>query len=106
MAYGGYHYLLCAVDDVIICSCFQINALAKFVDILCIFFYPHSPYCAYRCPEYKLSAFQVKILRENKLNATTQQFITAKNIRLRVETGVKHTHHCVRAIYNCKMRLR
>jgi len=28
-----------------------------------------------------------------------------KNIRLSVETGVKHAHHCVRAIYNCKMRL-
>jgi len=34
--------------------------------------------------EYKLSALQVRLSEENKLNATTQQFI----------------------IYNCKMRLR
>ena len=30
------------------------------------------------CTEYKLSALQVRISEENKLNATTQQFITAK----------------------------
>jgi len=30
------------------------------------------------CTEYKLSALQVGISEENKLNATTQQFITAK----------------------------
>jgi len=30
------------------------------------------------CPEYKLSALQVTISEENTLNATTQQFITAK----------------------------
>jgi len=30
------------------------------------------------CTEYKLSALQVRISEENELNATTQQFITAK----------------------------
>jgi len=30
------------------------------------------------CTEYKLSALQVRLLEENKLNAATQQFITAK----------------------------
>jgi len=30
------------------------------------------------CTEYKLSALQVRISEENKLNSTTQQFITAK----------------------------
>jgi len=32
----------------------------------------------YHGTEYKLSALQVKISEENKLNATTQQFTTAK----------------------------
>jgi len=30
------------------------------------------------CSEYKLSAVQVRLSEENKFNATTQQFITAK----------------------------
>ena len=38
------------------------------------------------CTEYKLLTLQVRISEETKLNATTQQFITAKNIRLRVKT--------------------
>jgi len=36
--------------------------------------------------EYKLPALKVTISEENKLNATTQQFIT-KIIRLRVKTA-------------------
>ena len=44
MAYGGHLYLVCGVCDatidVIGYSCFQ----AKFVDIIGIFFYTHSPY--------------------------------------------------------------
>jgi len=31
-----------------------------------------------QCIEHKISALQVRISEENKLNATTQQFITAK----------------------------
>jgi len=67
-------------------SCFQTNVLAKFVDIICIFFYTHSPYFMCHCTESKLSAFQVRISEEIKLNAATQEFIIAK-IWLRVEKG-------------------
>jgi len=59
-------------------SCFQNNVLAKFVDIICIFIYRHSPYFMGHCTEYKLTALQVRISEENVLNATTERFITAK----------------------------
>ena len=59
-------------------SCFQTNVLVKFVDIICIFFYIHAPYFMCHCTEYKLSALQVRISGQNTLNATTQQFVTAK----------------------------
>jgi len=87
-------------------SCFQTNVSAKFVDILCIFFYMYSPWFMCHCSEYKLSALQVKISEENKLNATTQQFITAEIPGCALKQWSKHTHRCVRAIYNSKMRLR
>jgi len=65
---------------------FPNQRLAKFVDIICIFFYMPSPYFTCHCTEYKLSAFQVWISEENKLNAATREFITAK-FWLRVEKG-------------------
>ena len=56
---------------------FQTNVLAKFVDIIYIFFYTHSLiFC--QGTEYKLSALQVRISEKNTINSTTQQFITAK----------------------------
>jgi len=58
------------------------------------------------CTEYKLSALQGRISEENKLNPTTQQFITEKISRWVLKQVEKYTHHCVRAIYNCKIRLR
>jgi len=58
--------------------CFQTNVLVKFVDTIRIFFHTHSPYFMCYCNQYKLSALQVRISEENTLNATTQQFITAK----------------------------
>ena len=58
--------------------CLQTNVLAKFVDIRCIFFYIHSPCFMCHCTEYKLSAVQVRLSEKKQLNATTQQFITAK----------------------------
>jgi len=58
------------------------------------------------CTEYKLSALQVRLSEENICNATTQQFITAKISDCAFKQGSKHTDQCVRAIYNCKMRLR
>jgi len=59
-------------------SSFQTNVWAQLVDLICIFVYTHSPYFMCHCTEYKLSALQVRTSEENKLNATTQQFITAK----------------------------
>jgi len=58
------------------------------------------------CTEYKLSALQVRVSEENELNATTQQLITAKISGCALNREAKHTHYCVRAIYNCKMKLR
>jgi len=40
----------------VIFPCFQTNVLAKFVDIVYIFFYIHSPYFMCRCTEYEVSA--------------------------------------------------
>ena len=59
-------------------SCFQTNVLAKFVDIICIFFYTHSPYFMCHCIEYKLSTLQVRISGEDTPNATPLQVISAK----------------------------
>ena len=59
---------------------FSNNVLATFVDIIRIFSDTHSPYFMCHYTEYKLSALQVRTSEENKLNATTQQFITAKII--------------------------
>ena len=72
-------------------SCFQTNVLAKFVDIICIFFYIHSLYFMCHCTEYKLSPLQVRISEENKLNATKQQFVTAKISGCALKQGSK-TH--------------
>jgi len=60
-------------------SCFQTNVLAKLVDIICIFFYTHSPYfVSLHWIHSKVSALQDGISEEIPLNATTQQFKTAK----------------------------
>ena len=77
------------------CSCFQTNVLAKFVDIIGIFFYTHSPYYICHCTECKPSELQVKISEESKLNATTQQFITAKTSGCVLKQGGK-THSSLR----------
>jgi len=71
------------------CSFFQTNDLKKFVDIICIFLYTHSAYFMCHCTEYKLSALQVRISEENKPNASSQEFITAK-IWLRVVCLVEY----------------
>jgi len=76
-------------------SCFQANVLAKFVDIMCIFFHTHSPYFVCHCTEYELSTLQVKISAENTLNATTPQFITAKMSGCVLKQGNK-THSPLR----------
>ena len=58
--------------------CFQTNVLAMFLDIIMHIFLHPLPYFMWHCTEYKLSAVQVRLSEENKLNATTQQLITAK----------------------------
>jgi len=73
---------------------FQTNVLAKFVEIVCIFFYIHSHYIC-RCTEYELSALQVRLSGKNKLNATTQQFITAKITGCALKQG-NETHSSLR----------
>jgi len=55
----------------------------------------HSPYLVCHCTEYKLLAFQVRISEENTLNATTQQFITAKISGFALKQGNK-THSSMR----------
>jgi len=75
--------------------CFQTNVLAKFVDIVCIFFYIHSTYYICLCTEYELSALQVRLSGKNKLNATTQQFITAKITGCALTQG-NETHSSLR----------
>ena len=60
-----------------------------------MFFYIPSPYFMCRCTKYKLSALKVTILEENKLNATTQQFITAKITGFALKLG-SETHSSMR----------
>jgi len=82
-------------------SCFQTNVLAKFVDIICIFFYNHSPYFMCHCTEYKLSALQVRLSVENKLNTTTRQLLAAKISGCALNQGSK-THSSMR---QCNLQL-
>ena len=71
------------------------------MDIICIFFYIHSPYFMCHYTECKLLALQVRLSEENKLNATTQQFITAKISGCALNEGSK-THSPMR---QCKLQL-
>ena len=79
VAYDGHLYLMCVVCDVTFMFP-NTNVLAKFVNIICIFFYTHSPYFMCHCTEYKLSALQVK------------------------DIGGKYSQHCDTAVHNCKNR--
>ena len=79
VAYGG-HFLWCAVFvtsqfDVILM--FPSQRFGEVYGMTCMFFYTYSPFFMSLCTEYKLSALQVRISEENKLNAATQEFITA-----------------------------
>jgi len=78
-------------------SCFQTNVFAKLVDIICIFFYTHYPHFMCHCTEYKVSALQVRISEDNTLNATTQQFITAKISACVLKQGsnTHSSHYCL-----------
>jgi len=57
------------------------------------------------CTEYKLPALQVRLSKKNKLNATTQQFITTKISDCALKQGSETHSSYVRAIYNCKIEL-
>ena len=85
-------------------SCFQTNVLAKSVDTISILFCTHSLYFLCHCTESKLSALHVRISEEKTLNATTQQFITAKISHCALKQGIKHSAY-YRAVQNCKNRL-
>ena len=89
----GVRCLWC--DNLTSYSCFQTNVLAKFVDIIGIFFHTRSPYFMCHCREYNVSALQVRISEENKINATTQQFISAKMSACVLKQGSK-THSSIR----------
>jgi len=62
---------------------FPNERLAKFVDIICIFFYTRSPKLICHCTEYKLSALQV-MKCTHRYDTTVHN---CKNIRLRIEKG-------------------
>jgi len=75
---------------------------------------PHAlPYFMCHCTEYKLSALQFRISEENKLNATTQQFISVKILGCALKQRIK-THSSLRpsnlqlqnqaALMTCRIR--
>jgi len=80
VAYGGHLHLVCAVYDVTVWRHIHVSKPTFWRSLLTlgIFFCTHSPYFICHWTEYKLSALQVRISEENTLNATTQQFITAR----------------------------
>jgi len=61
----------------------------KFVDIIGVFFYTHSPFFMCHCTWYKLSALQIRISKENILNTKTEQFITTKISDCALKQGSK-----------------
>jgi len=72
-------------------TCFQTNVLAKFVDIICTFFYIHTPYFMCHCTEYKLWALQVRLSGKKQHQRYDTAVHNCKNIRLRVKTGEWNT---------------
>ena len=113
VAYGGHLYWVCAVCYVTIWRHIHVSK-----PTLCRSLYTHIPRHALphfmcHCTEYKLSALQVRISEENKLNATTQQIITAKISGCALKKGSK-THSSIRlsnlqlknkaALMSCRIR--
>ena len=97
VAYGGHLCLWCVLCDVTIWRHFHVSkpTFRRSLLTIGIFFYTHSPYFMCYCTEYKLSALQVRISHENKLNATTHQFITAKISGCALKQG-SETHSAMR----------
>ena len=59
-------------------SCFQTNVLAAFLDIICTIFCTQSLYFCVIALNMNYQPSRLGYWRKKKLNATTQQFITAK----------------------------
>ena len=93
---------MCAVCDVTVSSHVHVSKptfLRSLLTIICMLFYDtHSLYFMCHCTEYKLSALQVRISEESKLNATTQQLIIAKISGCALKHGSK-THSSLRQNY-------
>jgi len=68
---------------------------------MCTFVCTHSPLFLCHWTDYTLSALQVRMLGEHTLNATTQQFITAKTSGCALKQGRK-THSSLR---QCNLQL-
>jgi len=81
VAYCAHLYLVCAVCDVTISRHIHVSKPTFWRSLL-----THYAYSSTRTPLILC--------------------VIALNINYQRSKGVKHTHHYVRAIYNCKMRLR
>jgi len=89
VAYGGHLYLVCAVCDVTIRRHIQVSKPTFWRSLLTQYACSSTRTSLILCAKYKLSALQVRISEENALNATTQQFITAKISGCALKQGSK-----------------
>ena len=115
VAYGSHLYLVYAVCDVTFWR--HIHGSKQHFGEVCwhnmhILLHPLSLFLCH-CTEYKLSALQVRVSEENKINTTTQQLITAKISGCAWKPGSK-THSSLRqsnsqlqneaALMSCRIR--
>ena len=109
VAYDGHLYLVCAACDVTFWRHIHVSE-QRFSEVcwqnMHILLHSLSFFYVCHCTEYILSTLQVRISEENKINATTQQLITAKISGCARKPGSK-THSSLRQTNSrCKMRLR
>jgi len=98
VAYGGHFHLVCGLCDVTILRHLHVSRPTFWRSVL-----TYESYLSKRTPlilcvialNTNLSALQVGISEENKLNSTTQQFITAKISGSMIKQGGK-THSSLR----------
>ena len=95
--YGGHLYLVCPVYDVTIWRQIHVSKPTFWWSLLTWYAFSSAstPLSLCHWTEYKLSALQVRMSEENTLNATTQQFITAKISGCALKQGSK-THSSLR----------
>ena len=91
-SYGGHLYLVCAVCNVTIWRHFHVSKPTFWRSLFTwyVYFSTSTP-LLYASFHYELSALQVRLSVKNKLNATTQQFVTAKISGWALKQGTK-TH--------------